>query len=91
MRVDTSTAKNVTYVGTSYVTAWGLEYEHAVRGRKGAWGLEYEHAVRGRKRAFKCNGSKYANVHDGVMHMRFIEAAVKSSKAGAKPVKVKLS
>jgi predicted dehydrogenase len=42
-------------------------------------------------KAFSCDGSKYANVHDGVMHMRFIEAAVKSSKAGAKPVKVKLS
>jgi len=42
-------------------------------------------------RAFACDGSRYANVHDGVMHMRFIEAAVKSSKAGAKPVKVKLS
>jgi predicted dehydrogenase len=40
---------------------------------------------------FANDGSKYANVHDGVMHMRFIEAAVKSSKAGAKPVKVKLS
>jgi predicted dehydrogenase len=41
------------------------------------------------KKPFKCDGSKYAGVHDGVMHMRFIEAAVKSSKAGVKPVKVK--
>jgi predicted dehydrogenase len=40
---------------------------------------------------FANDGSKYANVHDGVMHMRFIEAAVRSSKAGARPVKVKLS
>jgi len=38
---------------------------------------------------FKCDGSKYANVHDGVMHMRFVEAAVKSAKNGSKPVKVK--
>jgi len=42
-------------------------------------------------KAFSSDGSKYANVHDGVMHMRFIEAAVRSSKAGARPVKVKLS
>jgi predicted dehydrogenase len=42
-------------------------------------------------KAFANDGSKYANVHDGVMHMRFIEAAVKSSKAGGKPAKVKLS
>jgi len=40
---------------------------------------------------FKCDGSKYANVHDGVMHMRFIEAAVKSAKANSKPVKMKLA
>jgi len=33
---------------------------------------------------FACDGSKYANVHDGVKHMKFIEAAVKSSKANSK-------
>jgi predicted dehydrogenase len=37
---------------------------------------------------FACDGSKYANVHDGVMHMKFIEAAVKSAKANSKPVKM---
>ena len=67
MRVDTSTAKNVTYVGTSYVTAWGLEYEHAVRGRKGAWGLEYEHAVWGRKGAW---GLEYEHAVWGSMVMQ---------------------
>ncbi|MBE3123747.1 MAG: Gfo/Idh/MocA family oxidoreductase [Planctomycetes bacterium] len=53
----------------------------------------FEEDVRlyGAKKPFACDGSKYANVHDGVMHMRFIEAAVKSSKAGAKPVKMKVS
>ncbi len=39
-------------------------------------------------RPFACDGSKYANVHDGVMHMKFIEAAVKSAKANSKPVKM---
>jgi predicted dehydrogenase len=37
---------------------------------------------------FKNDGTKYANVHDGVLHMKFIEAAVKSSKANSKPVKM---
>jgi predicted dehydrogenase len=37
---------------------------------------------------FACDGSKYANVHDGVMHMKFIEAAVKSAKANSRPVKM---
>jgi predicted dehydrogenase len=37
---------------------------------------------------FKCDGSKYANVHDGVKHMRFIEAAVKSAKRNSIPVKM---
>ena len=35
-------------------------------------------------RKFKCDGSKYANVHDGVMHMKFIDAAVKSARAGGR-------
>jgi len=39
-------------------------------------------------KAFSSDGSKYANVHDGVMHMKFIEAAVKSAKAGSRPVKL---
>jgi len=38
-------------------------------------------------RKFACDGSKYANVEDGVAHMKFVEAAVKSSKTG-KPVKM---
>jgi len=37
---------------------------------------------------FECDGSKYANVHDGVQHMKFIEAAVKSARLGSKPVKM---
>jgi len=37
---------------------------------------------------FKCDGSKYANVHDGVKHMRFIEAAVRSAKHNSIPVKM---
>jgi len=37
---------------------------------------------------FKCDGSKYANVHDGVMHMKFVEAAVKSAKNNSRWVKV---
>jgi hypothetical protein len=37
---------------------------------------------------FECDGSKYANVHDGVEHMKFIEAAVKSAAQGSKPVKM---
>jgi len=37
---------------------------------------------------FSCDGSKYANVYDGVKHMKFIEAAVKSAKANSRPVKM---
>jgi len=37
---------------------------------------------------FKCDGTRYASVHDGVKHMKFIEAAVKSAKANSKPVKM---
>ena len=37
---------------------------------------------------FKCDGSKYANVDDGVAHMRFIEAAVKSAKSNSQWVKM---
>ena len=37
---------------------------------------------------FACDGSKYANVHDGVKHMKFIEAAVKSAKANSKKMKM---
>jgi len=37
---------------------------------------------------FKCDGLKYANVHDGVKHMRFIEAAVKSAKHNSIPVRM---
>jgi len=51
---------------------------------------EFEKDVRlynaGKK--FKCDGSKYATVHDGVMHMRFVEAAVKSAKNNSRWVKV---
>ncbi len=35
---------------------------------------------------FECDGTRYANVHDGVKHMKFVEAAVESSKNGAQPV-----
>jgi len=35
-------------------------------------------------RPFSCDGSRYANVHDGVLHMKFVEAAVKSAKANSK-------
>jgi predicted dehydrogenase len=37
---------------------------------------------------FSSDGSKYANVHDGVMHMKFIEAAIRSAKNGSKKVKM---
>ncbi len=37
---------------------------------------------------FACDGSKYANVEDGVKHMKFIEAAVKSAKSGSKKVRM---
>jgi predicted dehydrogenase len=39
-------------------------------------------------RPFKCDGTRYASVQDGVKHMKFVEAAVKSAKAGSKPVKM---
>ena len=35
---------------------------------------------------FSCDGSKYANVHDGVKHMKFVEAAVQSAQNGSQPV-----
>ena len=35
---------------------------------------------------FSCDGSRYANVHDGVKHMRFVEATVESAKNDSKPV-----
>jgi predicted dehydrogenase len=35
---------------------------------------------------FNCDGSRYANVHDGVKHMKFVEAAVESANNGAQPV-----
>ena len=36
--------------------------------------------------AFSCDGSRYANVTDGVKHMKFVEAAVASAKNGSQPV-----
>ena len=51
---------------------------------------EFEKDVRlynaGRK--FRCDGSRYANVNDGVKHMRFIEAAVKSAKNNSRSVRL---
>ncbi len=35
---------------------------------------------------FNCDGNRYANVHDGVKHMQFVEAAVASSKNNSQPV-----
>jgi len=35
---------------------------------------------------FNCDGTRYANVHDGVKHMKFIEAAVESAKDDSRPV-----
>ncbi len=35
---------------------------------------------------FNCDGSRYANVHDGVKHMKFVEAAVASAKNNSQPV-----
>ena len=37
---------------------------------------------------FKNDGTKYANVHDGVLHMQLLEAAVKSAKATSRPVRM---
>jgi predicted dehydrogenase len=39
-------------------------------------------------RKFKCDGSEYANVHDGVKHMKFIEAAVKSARRNSRPIRM---
>jgi len=39
-------------------------------------------------RKFKCDGSKYANVADGVAHMKFVEAAVKSAKNNSRAVRM---
>ncbi|MFP4058595.1 MAG: Gfo/Idh/MocA family protein [Candidatus Brocadiia bacterium] len=39
-------------------------------------------------RKFACDGSTYANVHDGVAHMKFIEAAVKSAKNNCRKVRL---
>lgn len=39
-------------------------------------------------RKFECDGSKYANVHDGVMHMKFIAAAVKSARNNSRSMKL---
>lgn len=35
---------------------------------------------------FQCDGSRYANIHDGVKHMRFVEAAVESATNDSKQV-----
>ena len=35
---------------------------------------------------FNCDGTRYANVHDGVKHMKFVEAAVASANNGSQPV-----
>jgi len=35
---------------------------------------------------FECDGAKYANVDDGVKHMKFVEAAVESAKNDSKKV-----
>jgi predicted dehydrogenase len=37
-------------------------------------------------KAFHCDGSRYANVHDGVAHMRFVRAAVRSARHGSRLV-----
>ncbi len=50
--------------------------------------FEYDVRKYNAGKKFSCDGSKYANVHDGVKHMKFIEAAVKSSKQGSKPVRM---
>ena len=38
--------------------------------------------------AWECDGSKYANVQDGLKHMQFVKAAVESSNAGGARVEV---
>jgi len=51
---------------------------------------EFEKDVRlynaGRK--FNCDGSRYANVNDGVKHMKFVAAAVKSARNNSRPVRM---
>jgi predicted dehydrogenase len=51
---------------------------------------EFEKDVRlynaGKK--FKCDGTKYANIDDGVKHMKFVETAVKSAKNGSKWIRM---
>lgn len=51
---------------------------------------EFEKDVRlyNEGKPFSCDGSKYANVHDGVKHMKFVEAAVKSSQNNSQPVEL---
>ncbi|MFW6162091.1 MAG: Gfo/Idh/MocA family protein [Planctomycetota bacterium] len=38
--------------------------------------------------AFSCDGSRYANIHDGVKHMKFVEAAVESAQNDSKKVEL---
>jgi len=49
---------------------------------------EFEKDVRlyNEGKPFNCDGTKYANIADGVKHMKFVEAAVESSKNGSTPV-----
>jgi predicted dehydrogenase len=49
---------------------------------------EFEKDVRlyNEGKPFSCDGSRYANVHDGVKHMKFVEAAVQSAKNNSEPV-----
>ena len=51
---------------------------------------EFEKDVRlyNEGRPFVCDGSRYASVHDGLKHMKFIEAAVRSAKSNSRPVKL---
>jgi len=37
---------------------------------------------------FECDGSKYANIGDGVKHMKFVEAAVQSANNGSQVVDI---
>lgn len=49
---------------------------------------EFEKDVRlyNEGKPFSCDGSKYANVHDGVKHMKFVEATVQSANNNSQPV-----
>jgi predicted dehydrogenase len=51
---------------------------------------EFEKDVRlyNEGKPFQCDGSRYANIYDGLKHMKFVEAAVKSAKANSKWVKL---